>query len=362
MAYELLKQSLTVKKTVFPNRLVLAPIQTNYAAANGEATDRLIGFHERIAKNHIGLSIVGATGVSASSKLGDHAHCLFEDGHVTATRKLFDAIRQAGSTPAVQIAHGGRVLTPDLTGGDVVGPSAIPSPLTGIEPRELTTEEVEEIIAQFVRSAEAAKSAGAEMVEFHAAHSYLLNQFLSPAANQRSDKFGGSTEKRASIVREILKKTRERVGEDFVLGVRMSVDEYVEGGLTIEESRELVKMFIEDGLDIIHVSAGGHDSGPRMVQEAMDGNIIRLAGEIKREVKIPVIAVGGVQRLGQAENALAEGMADMVALGRALIADPELVTKNLEGRPETVEECNGCLQCFMPGDDPGMTCSVNEDI
>ena len=362
MTYELTKQPLTIKKTTFPNSVAFAPIQTNYATEDGEATDRLIRFHQRIAKSAVGLSIVGATGVSPTSKLGARALCLYEDRHIASARKLFDAIREAGSVPAVQINHGGRALMPDLAGGDVVGPSAIASPLTGITPRELTLEEIEQIIGQFVHSAEAAKSAGAEMVEVHAAHSYLLNQFLSPAANRRSDKYGGSTEKRANIVREILRKTRERVGDDFVLGVRMSVEEYVEGGLTVNESLEMVKMFIEDGLDIIHVSAGGQDSGALMIQEAAEGNIIKLAGEIKKSVDIPVIAVGGVLKLEQVENALAEGMADMVALGRALIADPELVSKSLEGRPETVEECTGCLQCFMPGEEPGLVCSVNDDI
>ncbi len=362
MAYELLKQSLTVKKTTFPNRVVFAPIQTNYATEGGEATDRLINFHEKIAKSDVGLSIVGATGISPTSRLGSCALSLFEDGHIESARRLFDSIRRAGSVPAVQINHGGRVLTPDLAGGDVVGPSAIPSPLTGITPRELTPEEVEEIIGQFVHSAEAAKSAGADVVEFHAAHNYLLNQFLSSASNQRDDKYGGGTEDRARIVREILARTRERVGDDFVLGVRMSVEEYVENGLTLEESLEMVKMFIEDGLDVIHVSAGGNDSGARMIQEAAEGNIIGLAGEIKKEIDIPVIAVGGVLRLEQAENALAEGMADMVALGRALIADAEIVTKSLAGKPETVNECTGCLACFMPGDEPGLQCSVNDSI
>lgn len=361
MAFELSTQPLTVKKTTIPNRIVFPPVQTNYATEDGEATDRLTQFHEKIAKGGVGLSIVGATGISPTSKLGNRAHCLYEDRHVEASKKLFGAIRAAGSVPAVQLNHGGRVLSPELAGGDVVGPSAVPSPLTGVAPRELATGEVEEIVGQFVHAAEAAKTAGADMVEFHVAHSFLLNQFLSPAANQRSDKYGGSTEKRATVVREILGKTRERVGEDFLLGLRMSVDEYVEGGLTVDESRELIAMFIESGLDIIHVSAGGMDSGPQMILEATQGNIIKLAGEIKKDVDIPVIAVGGVLKLQQAEDALRQGLADMVAIGRGLIADPALVRKTLEEGPEAVEECTGCLQCFTPEGD-SMECSVNDDL
>jgi len=305
---------------------------------------------------------VGATGISPHSRLGPQSLCLYDDRHIAPARRLFDAIRKAGSVPAVQLNHGGRVMSPELAGGTVVGPSALASPAAGIVPHALSLEEVEQIIGQFVHAAEAAKTAGAAMVEFHGAHSFLLNQFMSPASNTRNDKYGGSTENRARIVREILERTRPRVGNDFVLGLRMSVDEYVDGGLTVEESRKMVNLFIESGLDIIHVSGGGIDTGPRMIQEAAEGNIVKLAGEIKKFVNIPVIAVGGILRLEQAESALKDGLADMVALARALIADPKLVTKSLDGKPETVLECTGCLQCFMEGERPGMTCSVNENL
>ena len=142
----------------------------------------------------------------------------------------------------------------------------------------------------------------------------------------------------------------------------MSVEECVPGGLTVGKSGEMIRMFVQDGLDIIHVSGGGIDTGPRMIEEAAKGNLIRLAGQIRKDADIPVIAVGGILDLGQAERALEEEQADMVALGRALIADPELVTKTLDGRVEDVVECTSCLKCFVPRDKPGLTCSVNEEI
>lgn len=362
MSFNALFQPLTVRNTRFSNRIVFPPVQTNYAAPSGEASERLIRFHQRIAENRVGLSIVGATGISPNSRLGTHSLCLYDDRHVPPARKLFQAIRAAGSTPAVQLNHGGRVMSPELAGGDVVGPSAIASPSTGVVPRELTADEVEEFIGRFIHAAEAAKSAGAAMVEFHAAHSFLLNQFLSPAANKRSDQYGGNVENRARMVRRILEGARKKTGEDFVLGLRMSVEEYVDGGLTLQESLEMIPLFIESGLDVIHVSGGGIDSGPRMIQEAAQGNLIKLAAEVKKRVSIPVIAVGGILNLRQAGDVLAEGMADMVAIGRGLIADPELVTKTLEGRAETVVECTGCLQCFMAGYEPGIECSVNPEL
>jgi 2,4-dienoyl-CoA reductase-like NADH-dependent reductase (Old Yellow Enzyme family) len=362
MSYDLLKKPLIIKEMTFPNRIVFPPVQTNYATPEGNASERLIRFHQNIARNNVGLSILGATGISPKSRLGPQSLCLYNDSHIDSARKLFEAIRKAGSVPAVQLNHGGRVLSLELAQGDVVGPSPIPSPMGAVTPRQLTGDEVEEIIGQFVHAAEAAKSAGAELVEFHGAHSFLLNQFLSPASNHRTDKYGGSTENRGRIVQEILRLARKRLGNDFILGLRMSVEEYVEDGLTVEESADLINMFIESGLDVIHVSAGGIDTGPRMIQEAAAGELLRLAGAIKKRVGIPVIGVGGVIRLEQAETALREGNADMVAIGRGLIADPELVTKSFAGRADDVNECTSCLQCFMPAEEPGMTCSVNDNI
>jgi 2,4-dienoyl-CoA reductase-like NADH-dependent reductase (Old Yellow Enzyme family) len=200
------------------------------------------------------------------------------------------------------------------------------------------------------------------VVELHGTHSFLLNQFMSPASNLRKDRYGGGTENRARIVMEVLERTREKVGDDIVLGLRISAEEYVENGLTVGECVEMVNMFVDKGLDMVHVSAGGVDTGRRMFDEATKGNIIKLAGRVKKGVKIPVIAVGGVLRLEQAEDAIKEGMADMVAIGRALIADPELVTKTLSGRAGEVVECTACFECSMPGEEPGIRCSVNQSF
>ncbi|MDD5313446.1 MAG: NADH:flavin oxidoreductase [Dehalococcoidia bacterium] len=362
MKYERLLTPFTVRKTTFPNRIVFPPVQTNFASADGDVTDRLIRFYRRIAENGIGLTIVGATGISPVSRLGDHAFCLYDESKIGSAARLFDAIQSAGSVPAVQLNHGGRAMSLKLAGGQLVAPSAIAAPASKNVPRELSIEEIDEIIGQFAHTAENAVKAGARMVEFHGTHSFLLNQFLSPLSNQRKDRYGGSTENRARIVAEILEKARALVGDDIVLGLRISAGEYIDGGMTVDECVKMVNMFTEKGLDIVHISAGGRDSGGRMLTEASKGNLIRLAGEVKKKVKIPVIAVGGILRLDQAERALEEGQADMVAIGRALIADPELVTKTLRGREKDVVECNACLQCFVPGPEPGIICAVNDDL
>ena len=362
MNYQKLMNPFKIKETTIPNRIVFPPVQTNYAAEDGEVTDRLISFYKTIAQNNVGLTIVGATGISPFSRLGDHAFCLYEQRHISSGKKLFKSIEEVGSIPAVQLNHGGRVMNPALAGVKIIGPSAVPSPATGNIPHELSVEEIQDIIDQFAQAAVNAKAAGAKMVEFHGAHSFLLNQFMSPAANKRSDRYGGNTENRALIVREIIRKTREKVGDLFILGLRMSVEEYVDEGLTVEESIKMINMYVEEGLDVIHVSGGGIDSGPRMVQEAAKGNLVKLAGKVKKHVNIPVIGVGGIMHLDKAESVIEEGLADMVAMGRSLIADPELVTKTLNGNVDDVNECTSCLECFSPSEDPGMTCPINEHL
>ena len=362
MPYQKLMRSIIIKGTTIPNRIVFPPVQTNYGSENGEATDRLVQFYKNIAQNNVGLTIVGATGISPFSRLGDHAFCLYDDRQVSSGKTLFKAIEESGSVPAVQLNHGGRVMNAALAGGKIIGPSAVASPATGRTPHELSVEEIGQIIDQFVQAAVNAKTAGAVMVEFHGAHSFLLNQFMSPAANQRTDDYGGNTEKRSLIVREILRKTREKVGDKFIIGLRMSVDEYIDGGLTVDESVKMISRYVDEGLDMIHVSAGGVDSGSRMIQEADKRNLFKLSGKIKRHVDIPVIGVGGILNLDQAESIIEEGIADMVAIGRALIADPELVTKTLRGKADEVNECTSCLQCFAPGRDSGMTCSINTTL
>jgi len=362
MSYENLTKPITIKGKTFNNRIVFPPIQTDLAAGDGTATDRFVNFYKKIATNNVGLTIVGATGISPFSRLGGNAFCLYDQSHIARAKDLFKAMGETGSIPAVQLNHGGRTMRLDLAGERLIGPSAIPAPGSKNTPVALTTEEVEEIVGQFVQTAVNAKTAGAAMVELHGAHSFLLNEFLSPAANKRTDKYGGSTEKRALVIREIIQQARERLGEDFIIGLRMSVDEFVEGGLSVEESLEMLNMFVEDGLDIIHVSGGGMDSGAAMIKAAAKGDLIKLAGIVKKQVAIPVIGVGGILKLEQAEAAISNGLVDMVAMGRALIADPELVTKTLDGRADDVAECTGCMQCFAPGPKPGISCPENEDI
>ena len=352
-----------VKNVTLPNRIVFPATVTNYGLDNGAVSEPLIDYYKTISRNRIGLTIVGATAVSAEGALFVYCTRLDSDEYVDGFSKLFQAIKDAGSVPAIQIAHAGRQTSIKMTGLQPVAPSAIPCPVWQEMPRELNPKEIETIEDQFAETALRAKQAGAELVELHAAHGYLINQFLSPHTNRRTDHYGGSFENRARIVVNMLAKIREKVGDDFPLLCRISAEEFVEGGLTLTESKEIAGVLVENGVDIINVSGGISESRPARDKAMEEGRLLELAKGIKEAVSVPVIAVGKILDLNQAEQVLNDGVADLVAICRAIIADPQFVPKTLENRRAEIQECSecgGCLASLME-DDMRLRCSVNEE-
>ena len=361
-AYPKVNEPLRIKDVTIPNRIVFPPVVTNYSAGDGSISEKQIDFYRKIAGAGVGLTIIGASGIT-SDGIASGMTRIDEDRYIPGLRRLFDVIREQGSVPGIQILHPGRQTKSEITGRETVGASAIPCPLWGETPRELTIAEIEELEDAFAQAAGRAVEAGAEVIELHAAHGYLLCQFLSPLSNVRQDQYGGSLENRARFALNALDKARDMVGPNKVLGFRISADEFLEGGLNIGESRVLAKMMIDHSTDFIHVSSGTPASGPKRVEEMEAGTFVRLAGEIKEEVNVPVICVGWVTGPDRAEEILAEDTADMVAICRALIADHNLLKKYYEGRVQEVVECNHCGECSesLHDDDP-MRCAQNPDL
>lgn len=250
-------------------------------------------------------------------------------------------------------------------GRQPVAPSAIPCKHVGVMPRELSLAEIEEIQNAFAEAARRAKQAGFDGVEIHGAHGYLICEFLSPYTNKRTDKYGGGLENRALFALEIIKKVRDKVSNEFTVGYRMSADEYVPGGLTIEETSGFARMLENANVDYVHVSAGIYESLPHMVPPMYveRAHLVHLAEGIKKAVNIPVITVGA-HDVETAEKALQEGKADLVALGRPLIADPELPQKLASGRIDDIRPCirgnEGCLSRFNLGQT--IRCEVNPAV
>ncbi len=254
--------------------------------------------------------------------------------------------------------------TPYMMGLQPVAPSAVPCQFLGVMPRELDLDEIDLIQDSFAEAARRTKQAGLDGVELHGAHGYLMDQFLSPITNKRTDIYGGSLENRALFALETLQRVKEKVGEDFVVGYRMSADEFMPCGLRIEETAFFARMLSNAGVDYLNVTAGIYETLPEFIQPVYipRAYLVPYAEAIKKIVDVPVLTVGSLI-FDEGEQALKEGKADLVALGRALIADPQIPKKLLEGKKDDIRPCirgnEGCLSRFFTGQ--AIRCEVNPE-
>lgn len=350
MGYEKLFSRGRIGPLELKNRIVLPPMGTNMASWTGEATDEIIHFYAERAKGGCGLIITEITRIDDVTGVGMTGQLSVTSGKfVRKLVQLVDAVHQYDTRILLQLHHPGREISSGALGGvQPVAPSPIPCKVVREVPRELTTEECEELIRKFVTGAVYAKMAGFDGVELHAAHGYLLNEFLSPYTNHRTDRFGGDAEKRLTFVAEIIQGIHHACGANFPVSVRLSCDEYVEGGLTIADSVQIARRLEELGAAAIDVSAGIYESGYASIepQGLPEGWKKHLATEIKKNVSIPVIAVNNIKYPATAERYLNEGVCDFVAIGRGQLADPEWGNKAMEGRDAEIRKCLGCMYCF----------------
>ncbi|MDD5127592.1 MAG: FAD-dependent oxidoreductase [Dehalococcoidales bacterium] len=343
------------------NRIVMPPMYTGYATDKGQVTQRLIDYYEARARGGAGLVIIEITSPYAVGRTYQFQLSLAEDSTVPGFKKLADAVHKHGAKVAVQLHHGGKDIRKDLTGNPPVAPSPV-SLFGGEPPRELTVSEIADITQGFAAAARRAKEAGLDGVEIHGAHQYLISSFLSRATNLRTDQYGGSLENRARFLIEVLQAVRKAVGADFPVWVRLSGVEYgLENGITIEETRQVVPMAIAAGAQAIHASAYGAGSYVMKAPSCdVAGFLAPLAAEVKKVATVPVIAVGRLDaELG--EQILTDGKADLISIGRRLIADPDLPGKAAADRLDDVNPCIGCMEClerrFFAGEDTA--CTIN---
>jgi 2,4-dienoyl-CoA reductase-like NADH-dependent reductase (Old Yellow Enzyme family)/thioredoxin reductase len=345
------------------NRIVMPPMATHYASSEGFVTDRQITYYVERAKGGVGYITVEHTGILQQGKASPNMLLISSDEHAFAIERLIEAVHGVGGEIIVQINHAGRQTSTSVTGFPIVGPSPIPCPTRDEIPQELSIGEIQEIIEAFSVAAQRVKKAGADGVELHMAHGYLICSFLSPFSNQRSDQYGGDVQGRARFAAEVLKSVRNKVGPDFPIICRLSGDEYVDGGLNIEETRQIAKLLEKNGADGLHVSACNAASGylnhPTYYVE--EGIFVHLAQAIKSEVEIPVIAVGRIRNPIMADQIIRDGKADLVSMGRALIADPQIPNKAAEGRFEDIVPCISCNRCIQTLRQGAVRCSVNPE-
>ncbi len=344
------------------NRLVFAPITTQYADEQGRVTKQLKAHYEARARGGAGLIIVEATYVEPVGQVFVNQLGIHHDHLVSGLSELAGIIKKHGCVPAIQLHHGGRMAKSSLTGMQPVAPSAIAHP-AGEMPRELSQEEIRDTIDAFVTAAARAREAGFVAAELHGAHGYLIDQFLSGAANRRTDAYGGSIDNRARFLDEILQRTVTVMGPGFPVWVRMNGREYgVEGGTTLDEALQIARVAERAGSGAIHVSAYGPSTPTNRTTAVFKPAVIAdLAAAMKRTLSIPVMAVGRITPAA-AEEMIAAGSADLIVMGKALLADASLPTKVASGRENRIVPCIVCMHCrdsLLVQDTVGIRCQVN---
>ena len=355
---------LEIGKMGLKNRIVMAPMVTNYAAEDGAATQRLIDYLVARARGGVGLIEVEASYVRPDGKGFSHELGIYKDELIPGLQELTRRLHEAGARVAMQIFHAGRQTSVAVTGVRPVAPSALVEPSSGEVPRELTIEEILELEEAFAQAARRVKEAGFDAVEIHGAHGYLIGEFLSPFSNRRDDEYGGSLAGRMRFALQIVRKVRQAVGGGYPILFRLSADEYVPGGLDLTQSQAIAAAVQDVGADAISVSAA-NNATPGMniapVMELERALFVPLAQDIKEVVSVPVIAVGRLHDPAIADQGLAKGQADLVALGRALLTDPDWVEKAERGEVEEIRPCISCNQAcidYLLADEP-ISCLLN---
>jgi 2,4-dienoyl-CoA reductase (NADPH2) len=347
------------------NRLVMSPMETLYGTRDGLPSERTIAYYEARSRGGVGLVTLGACTVDERHREVPTTLHFGSDAAIEPHRALTERVHAHGAKIQPQLAHPGPDgLAPYLSGIPNIGPSVIASYLTGVACRELEAGEIPGIVAQFAAAAVRVRAAGYDGIELHAAHGYmLLGSFLTPLRNRRTDAWGGQTpESRIRLIVEVVQAIKTAAGADFPLTLRISGFERVPGGRPIGDTQHIAPQLVAAGVDAFHVSGGVID---RLTSQMVTGSAwgdahnAAAAAAVKRAVAVPVIAVGRIHHPELAEAVLRRGQADLVAMARPLLADPELPQKARGGRLREIRRCISCQSCIDSMETGRMGCAVN---
>ena len=344
-----------LRNTEIPNRLVFPAMTTRLADSEGYVTDEMTAYYEARALGGVGLVTVEMCSPELAGRHRAHELGIYDDKFIPGLKRITQAIKDAGAKASIQIGHAGGHTRQDVSGELPIAPSAVEhiveeKDVRLVIPIEMDKNRIDQTIRAFSKAAVRAKEAGFDAVELHGAHGYLLFQFLSPLDNVRTDEYGGSLRNRARFSIDVLKACRRSL-PDFPIIFRISLEEYAPGGFTAEEGVQVAQWLAEAGADAIHVSAASYRSQPSaaimippMIHEP--GLFVPWAQMVRRKVKIPVIAVGQLNEPALAEETLESRYADMIAIGRGLIADPDWPLKVSTGEVKKLRICIACNTCI----------------
>jgi len=355
-------EPISIRDLKLENRLVMLATHLGYCDEDGVVTEKLLAFYRERAKYRPGLIIVGGCYTEHLGMSGPIMIGISRDEHIDGLRKLTDMIHSFKVPVAAQLYHAGRYAHSLVLGEQAVSASPIYCRLTREIPRELTIREIQQTIENFGIAAKRARNSGFDAVEILGSAGYIINQFLAKATNQREDEYGGDFENRSRFPIEIIDSVRSAVGPDFPILYRMSGDDFVPDGLTLDDNKILAPKLVKAGVDCLNVTGGWHETRvPQITMDVPRGHYSYLAENIAEVVDIPVIACNRINSVSVAERILSRGKAQLIGMSRGFIADPALPAKAREGKQNLTRSCiacnQGCLDhVFMV--EP-VTCAIN---
>lgn len=332
------------------NRFVRSATYEAMAGLDGTVQDPLVRYMEELSRGEIGLIITGHAYVTREGQAGPRQMGIYSDAMIDGLKRITSVVHENGGVIAVQLAHAGQKgIAKDEYAA--VGPSEVTE--AGVKKAgEMTADDIKSTISAFGDAAERAVKSGFDAIQIHSAHGYLLSQFLSPHYNKRNDSYGGSLENRARFLLKIYQEIRQRVGKSFPIIIKINSEDFLEDGITVKEIIEIAHMLEDHGMDAIEMSGGTFDSGkliPSRVgtskSEEREVYYRKAAEAFKKELKVPLILVGGFLSFDVAAEVVASGLADYVALSRAFIREPHLVSR-WAGGDRTKAACISCNKCF----------------
>ena len=346
----------TVKNLTLNNRMVRSALWMCMADKNGHITPQLYDVYKELSQGGIGLIITGYTMVDENDRPNPGMMGIYNDSFIEEHKKLVDISHSNGTPIALQLAYGGSQTNhPDFKDKTLFGPSAIRNRVTGITPKEMTTDDITHLVRKFTEASVRAKQAGYDAIELHAAHGYLLSQFLTPYCNRRTDNYGGSINNRARIITEVIESIRNAVGKDFPIMIKMNHDDYMDEGegMTLSESIEVAKLVEKAGADIIEISGTNETSGKgvgpartKIHKPELQSYYLEPTKVIAESVSIPVILMGGNRDAKRMQSILETTDIEFFSIARSLLCEPDLISRFQESinyKPRCVS-CNGCYR------------------
>jgi 2,4-dienoyl-CoA reductase-like NADH-dependent reductase (Old Yellow Enzyme family) len=340
-----------IGKMRLKNRFIRSATWENLATEDGHMTDKLYAIYEELAKGEVGLIVTGYANIVEEEKPNAGMMGMYNDSFIDEYKKLTELVHRNNTKIVMQLAYGGTKTTHNVGKRVIYAPSEVCERGTQTLGKAMTKDEIDYIIKAFAQASRRAQQSGFDGVEIHAAHSYLINQFLSPYYNQRQDEYGGSLDNRIRLLVEIYAEIRKLVGSEYPILVKLTASEFFDGGLTFDETRIICKKLAAIGVDAIIISGNIHGKASTMIGESFDGYNIQQQGYfheygqvISAEVNVPIITVGGLSDISAIEEIANTTNIQCFALSRPLLAEPHLIKRWKEGNRAPVD-CERCSKC-----------------